>query len=86
MTIPPEVVFRDLEGEAVLLNLNTGTYFGLDVVGTRIWHLLRERGRLLEVRDAIVGEYDVTAEVFADDLLRFVEALEAQGLLGLVDG
>ena len=42
LTIPEDVVVRDLAGEAVLLHLGTGTYFGLDTVGTRIWHLLAE--------------------------------------------
>ena len=85
VTIVRDVVFRDLDGEAVLLNLKTGTYFGLDPVGTRIWHLLGERAWLADVRDAIVGEYDVTTEAFADDLLRFVGELEAQGLLEVGD-
>jgi coenzyme PQQ synthesis protein D (PqqD) len=84
-TIPRDVVFRDLDGEAVLLDLKTGVYFGLDPIGTRIWLLLHERRRLAEVRDVLVGEYDVTAEVLGDDLLRFVGELAAEGLLELGD-
>lgn len=34
--IRDDVLSRDLQGEAVILNLNTGLYFGLDPVGTRI--------------------------------------------------
>ena len=33
----PDVVVRDLDGEAVVLDLATGTYFGLNDAGTRIW-------------------------------------------------
>ena len=40
ITISPDVAFRDLDGEAVLLNLATGTYFGLNEMGTRMWHLI----------------------------------------------
>ncbi len=43
--IPDEVIFRELDGEAVILNLDTGIYFGLDAVGTRIWRLIEERSR-----------------------------------------
>ena len=32
-----EVLFQELHGEGVLLNLKTGVYFGLDPVGARIW-------------------------------------------------
>ena len=81
----PDVVHRDLEGEAVLLNLKTGVYFGLNATGTRIWHLLRERERLAGVRDAIVDEYEVDVTTCTADLLRFVGGLAAQGLIRLTD-
>ena len=38
----PDVVFRDLEGEAVILDLASGTYFGLNEVGTRVWRMVDE--------------------------------------------
>ena len=44
LRIADDVVVRDLAGESVLLNLSTGTYFGLDAVGTRLWHLIAEHG------------------------------------------
>jgi hypothetical protein len=36
LRVPDDVLFRDLDGEAVILNLRTGTYFGLDEVGMRM--------------------------------------------------
>ncbi|MBN1400973.1 MAG: PqqD family peptide modification chaperone, partial [Anaerolineae bacterium] len=38
--ISPGTLFRELDGEAVLLNLESGHYYGLDEVGTRILSLL----------------------------------------------
>ena len=35
-----EVLFQELQDESVLLDLKSGVYFGLDIVGTRIWQLL----------------------------------------------
>ncbi|PYO19380.1 MAG: hypothetical protein DMD85_18645 [Candidatus Rokuibacteriota bacterium] len=50
--IRKDVVFRELEGEMVLLNLATGVYFGLDPVGTRIWTLKTLRdNELVDVDD-----------------------------------
>jgi coenzyme PQQ synthesis protein D (PqqD) len=40
--IPENIVFRDLAGEAVILNLGTGMYLGLKAVGTQIWRLISE--------------------------------------------
>lgn len=75
------VVFRDLEGEAVLLNLESGVYFGLDPVGTQIWHLLLEPCTLQKILDALVDEYEVTKGECADDLLRFIGRLRENELI-----
>lgn len=85
VAIPLDVVSRDLDGEAVLLNLASGAYFGLDRVGTRIWQLLRDHGRLSAVRDAIVDEYDVPPDAATGDLLRFVGELAGEGLVAVAD-
>ncbi len=79
--IAEDVAFRDLQGEAVLLNLKTGVYFGLDPVGTRIWHLIREHRSLQTVLDRLVGEYDVSEGGCRQDLLRFVAALRKHALV-----
>ena len=50
--IPEDVVSREVGGEAVLLNLATGTYFGLDGVGTEIWNLLAREGTIEGVAHA----------------------------------
>jgi len=82
--IAPDVIYRDLEDEAVLLDLKTGTYFGLDPMGTRMWHLLEENGSLQLVAQRITEQYDVTADVCERDLREFVERLREKGLVELV--
>lgn len=81
LTIPTSVLFRDLGGEAVLLELESGTYFGLDGVGTRIWSLIAEHGRLDRVRAALLAEFDVEPEVIEEDLRSFVAELMRRGLV-----
>lgn len=79
------VVFRDLEGEAVLLNLESGVYFGLDPVGTRIWHLLVEPCTLQKILNVLVDGYEVTEGQCADDLLRFIGELRENELIEISD-
>lgn len=80
-TVPDDVVFRDLSGEAVLLNLDSGIYFGLNSVGTRAWQLMVEHGRLDRVFERLLGEYDVPADTLRDDLLDLFEQLATHGLV-----
>jgi len=55
VTIPDDVVFRDLAGEAVILNLASGIYFGLNEVGTRMWNLLAEHGSTEQILSFRLG-------------------------------
>jgi len=80
LVIPQTVISRDLEGETVMLNLDTGIYFGLDPVGTVVWKNLQSSGHLREVCDALVAEFDVQPDVAARDLLRLAEQFVSRGL------
>jgi coenzyme PQQ synthesis protein D (PqqD) len=82
--IADDVISRVLKGEAVILGLGTGTYFGLDPVGTRIWQLIEERGRVTEILAGLVEEYDVEPEQCERDLLRLLGELKCRGLITLV--
>lgn len=79
--VADDVLFQDLEGEAVLLNLKSGVYYGLDPVGTRIWKLIEEKVGLADIVDVIVAEYDVDAGRSGADLLALVEDLVRNELI-----
>ena len=77
------VVSRELEGEAVILNLESGVYFGLNGVGTRIWALIQEHGSLRQVLEAMQQEYEVAPRDLENDLLQLIEQLQSRGLVNL---
>ena len=79
--VSPSVVFRQLDDGAVLLDLESGVYFGLDEIGTRVWTLLQERGTPGAVCDAMLEEFDVEPAVLAGDVLRLVGELQQNGLV-----
>ena len=81
VAICDDVVWRELEGEAVILNLDSGIYFGLDPVGTRMWALVQESGSLRRAFEVLLEEYEVEAQRLEEDLLRLVERLRGNGLL-----
>ena len=79
-----DAVFRELDGQSVLLNLSTGMYFGLDPVGTQVWQLAAEDGSLRAVRQRLIEIYDADSDTIERDLLVLAEALVAKGLWSIV--
>src|SRR4030095_3456257 len=79
--VPEDVIVRELNGEAVVLNLHNGTYFGLNSVGMRIWQLCEEHGSLREVWQAMRQEFDAPGDALQTDLLVFVNELSSRKLL-----
>jgi len=80
LTIAPDVMFRNMNDEAVLLDLKNGTYFGLNDVGARTWELILEHARLSEVLDLLLQEFDVDREAVERDLLALAGQLVARQL------
>ena len=79
--IAENVLFQELDGEAVLLSLDEGCYFGLDELGTRIWKLIEDNLDESQVVEKIVEEYDVEPEQARRDLDNFLGDLEESGLI-----
>ena len=49
----------EVDGEVVILDMQDGTYFGLNAVGASVWKLLTRPCTLPQLREAIAAEYDV---------------------------
>ncbi len=84
--IPPDVMMREVGSEAVILNLETEVYYGLDEVGTRMWVLLTSEPNIQVAYDRLLDEYEVDGETLRVDLNRLVEELAAHGLITLNGG
>lgn len=78
-------VSSDLGGEAVILDLKSGVYYGLNNVGTRIWNLLQEPKTINEIKDAILEEYEVEPNCCQHELLSLLQELLAVGLIEVSD-
>jgi hypothetical protein len=76
-----DVSARILEGEAVLLNTQTGAYFSLNKVGTHIWQLYGEGKSLAEVVEGVCQRFEVTPERAEADVRAFTSTLVERGLL-----
>ena len=85
VSIPDSVLSTELHDEGVLLNLETGEYFGLDGVGMEMWKLLRANGDVGAARAALLEQYDVAEDVLAKDLDELIAKLAERKLLLVAD-
>ena len=76
-----EQISSDLGGEAVILNLKTGVYHGLNEVGARIWNLIEQPSSVSDIKQTLLQEYEVEAQQCDRDLKALLEHLLAAGLI-----
>ena len=77
----PKTAWRVIEGEAVILSLDTKAFRGLNPVGSRVWELIDGRRSVDEIVEVVVREFDVTREQAAADVQAFVRELLDKGLV-----
>lgn len=81
----PHQVSCDLDGQAVILNLESGVYYGLDPIGAAVWKLIESPTTVGSVRDAIVARYQVEPERCMADLVELFDNLVREGLVEVRD-
>ena len=79
--VPPHVLIRQLDGESVLLNLESERYFGLDATGTRMWELVTSQPCIALALEKLQEEYEVEPEVLQSHLTQLLSGLVENGLL-----
>jgi hypothetical protein len=85
-TLCPQAISSTVGDETVILDLASGTYFGLDPVGARIWTLLGEGKTVGETRDVLLSEYEVERDRLEADLLALANQLIEENLITMNDG
>lgn len=80
-SLAKDVLLREIDGEAVLLNLQSGKYYGLNETGTRMVNLLQAGNPIDAAVRALADHYDAPESRLREDLVRLVEELLAHGLI-----
>ena len=70
-----EVFASEIDDEVVMMNVDSGKYYGMDTVGSRIWELIAEEIQVREVINKLMEEYDVEEEQCEKDVLEFLNEL-----------
>lgn len=79
--VSKDQISRDLGGEAVILNLKTGIYCGLNEVGARIWAFIQEPRSIKDIRETLLDEYDVDPKQCERELLELLQQMLDNSLI-----
>jgi Coenzyme PQQ synthesis protein D (PqqD) len=79
-----EQISSDLAGEAVILDLKSGMYYGLNQVAASIWNSIQTPKTVQEICSSLLVEYDVNKEQCDRDLLKILEDFAAKGLIEVI--
>ena len=81
--VPQHVVYRDFVNETVVLNLQTGTYHGLNPTAGRMLVAVENARDLREAAAQVASDYGWDLETVERDLGELCQTLAASGLLEL---
>ncbi|MGD0076632.1 MAG: PqqD family protein [Candidatus Binataceae bacterium] len=76
-----DVVWQRLNDEVVILHVASGTYFGLDGVGGRVWCLIAEHGSPQKIVEILKTEYDAPEEQVRQDVDALIQQLTEKRLI-----
>jgi hypothetical protein len=79
-TIADDILYRQVENEAVLLHVPSGMYYSLNEMGVRFWEALRTQPPAVVI-EQIVAEYAIEYSQVHHDLLTFLNDLADYGII-----
>jgi hypothetical protein len=81
LTVPDNVVTRDVDGMTIVVDIDTGRSFSLDSIGSRAWSLLTTSDTAQAAFEQLIEEYAADPSEIRADLVTLIEVLMAKGLL-----
>jgi hypothetical protein len=79
-------IWCDMAEEAVILNLDSGVYYGLNPVGARVWKLIQEPKTVSDLLATLLETYDVAVDQCETDLFSLLQDLAANELIVIEAG
>lgn len=75
------IFFTRVDDDLVLFSANQGMYYGMQLVGSRIWALIEDEVSVAEICDELIERFSVDRETCEREVMQFVEQLEEQGMV-----
>ena len=82
----PTVTHETIDGEAVIINLDTGNYYSLVDAGSFIWSLVDKGASASEIQNQIAQTYQADAQDIDRGVHELLAQLQQENLIVPVDG
>ena len=79
--LDPSLLYSKIGDEIVLLTVESGKYFKVDAVGSRIWELIKDPTTIQSLCEILVNEYDISLDQCLEDTVPFLESLIEDDLI-----
>jgi hypothetical protein len=79
------VLHQTIDGEVVIINLDTGNYYSLLRSGADVWSAVERSSSMQEIVGALARKYQATPDVLQRAAADFVEQLQREGLVEACD-
>lgn len=76
-----EIVTADMDGETVMMSIETGKYYNLGKMGSVIWGMIENPIPMETVVLKLLGKYEVTRQQCEEEVLSFLNETYKGGLL-----
>ncbi|MCP4398989.1 MAG: PqqD family protein [bacterium] len=77
----PQVVHETIDGEAVIIDMDTGSYYSLQHVGAAIWNFIDRRIQVKHIVAGICQQYSGDAEEMAEAVSQLLSQLQEEHLI-----
>lgn len=81
LAISENAIASEINGEIVMLNIESESYYSLDAVGTKFWQLFTDSDNVEMIIQQLVKIYAVDEAALRHDVVKFIEELVEEGLL-----
>lgn len=81
VTRDESLMFSDLDGETVMMSIESGKYYGLDDIGSRIWELIEQPRSVGDLCDTLLTEFEVDRDTCQQHVLEFLEELRDESIV-----
>jgi len=77
----PHIVYDNIEGETILINLKNGNYYNIDKYGSLIWEIIEKGVDIEELTEVIVSFFNLPGDQIKEDIDILISDLLMENLI-----